>query len=585
MSGYSNYDRLPTIQLTTEESDCYKGWPEIVSRLKAIIPAKSHCVVALECYPGVLLEEVRQVLEREFSDAEVCDVSSTYRGSAELRRQFAPTLTEDPVFGVMHPWTITDFFEDSRVRQLRQRIERVSSTTLVIGTGTTHVVPHPDIILHAGVTRWELQARQRAHQIGNLGFDNRTEVASVLYKNAFFLEWRVGDAIRHALYREVNFFLDLDDQQSPSMLAGDTLREGVAAAVHRPFRVVPFFDPGPWGGHWMKDTFQLPDGPPNYAWCFDCVPEENKVIFGFGSRSFGLPAMLLVQEQPLALLGELAYERFGAEFPIRFDLLDTVGGGNLSLQVHPLSGYIRDHFGMPYTQDESYYILDNREGAELYLGLCPRVDRNQMRSDLESAQAGEASFPVARYVNTWPTHRHDHFSIPAGTIHCSGSGNLVLEISATPYIFTFKLWDWNRLGLNGRSRPIHLHHGMANIQWNRDRAWVESELLNQVQKLTEEHGWREERTGLHTTEFLETRRTWFTEAAPHNTEGNLHVLNLVEGQAAIVESPDGAFPPLEIHYAETFIVPASVGPYRVRPLANNTQPLATIKAYLRDRVQ
>ncbi len=48
----------------------------------------------------------------------------------------------------------------------------------------------------------------------------------------------------------------------------------------------------------------------------------------------------------------------------------------------------------------------------------------------------------------------------------------MLEISATPYIFTFKLWDWGRLGLNGLPRPIHLDHGIANIDWERDTEWV-----------------------------------------------------------------------------------------------------------------
>lgn len=305
----------------------------------------------------------------------------------------------------------------------------------------------------------------------------------------------------------------------------------------------------------------------------------------FGTRYFALPAAVLVQEQPLALLGEDVFTRFGAEFPIRFDLLDTIGGGNLSLQVHPLAQYIREHFGMLYTQDESYYILDNTEGAELYLGLHADVDRDQMKADLEVAQAGGTPFQATRYVNTWPTQRHDHFSIPAGTIHCSGGGNLVLEISATPYIFTFKLWDWNRLGLDGKPRPIHLEHGMANIQWNRDRAWVEAELMHQVHPVAEGQGWREERTGLHATEFLETRRTWFTEAVSHNTAGTLNVLNLVEGEAAVVESPGGEFPAMEVHYAETFIVPACVGAYRVRPLKPETPSLATIKAYVREAAE
>jgi mannose-6-phosphate isomerase class I len=581
MSGYHNYDRFPFVRVSQDENDCKLGWPEILSELRQKIPVYGRHTVAFEVYPGVLYGPIIEKLKEEFKDAQVFDVHSAYCPSTYLQAKFESTLTDDPVFGVMRSWKIKEFFDKDRVNAMRRTIQECSSLIILIGTGTNHVLPNPDFLLHGGVTRWELQRRQRVQEIGNLGFDNAHSSPSVLYKNAFFLEWRIADEIRHSLYRRVDFFLDLDEEDAPRMVAGDTLRGAAAKATRGPFRVVPFFDPGPWGGEWMRETFDLPDGPPNYAWCFDCVPEENAVTLAFGERRFQMPAILLVHEHPLALLGDSVYRRFGAEFPIRFYLLDTVEGGNLSLQVHPLASYIKEQFGMAYTQDESYYILDCRPGSKLYLGLRDGVDREQMKSALEAAQAREAEFCAECFVNVLPTRKHDHFSIPAGTVHCSGSNNLVLEISATPYIFTFKLWDWGRVGLNGKPRPIHLAHGLANIQWDRNSTWVQQELLDQIESVLEGQGWREERTGLHGTEFLETRRTWFTDPVCHDTQGNLHVLNLVEGEAISVESPNDEFPPIEIHYAETFIVPASVGRYIIRPLGNPKQRMATVKAYLR----
>ena len=374
------------------------------------------------------------------------------------------------------------------------------------------------------------------------------------------------------------------------MLAGDDLRTAVRYVVERPFRVVPFFDPGPWGGQWMRRHFHLSPAPPNFAWGFDCVPEENSVLLGFGDRAFELPAIVLVHEEPERLLGTTVLARFGAEFPVRFDLLDTVEGGNLSLQVHPSAAYIREHFGMSYTQDESYYMLHSEPGSQLYLGLRDGVDPAAMAEALAAAQNGDAllpggaPFPVDRFVAHWPTATHDHFAIPAGTVHCSGAGNVVLEISATPYIFTFKLWDWGRAGLDGRPRPIHLEHGLANIRWERTQAWTQSELLGQIKPITSGEGWREERTGLHASQFLETRRHWFTAPVPHDTVGNLHVLNLVAGGEAVVRSPTGAFSPVTLHFAETIIVPACVGAYDIAPVtprATQENPLATIKAYVR----
>ena len=163
---------------------------------------------------------------------------------------------------------------------------------------------------------------------------------------------------------------------------------------------------------------------------------------------------------------------------------------------------------------------------------------------------------------------------------------MVLEISATPYIFTFKMWDWGRLGLDGKPRPIHLAHGLANIQWDRTTAWVRDHLVNQVTPVAQGDGWREERTGLHEREFIETRRHWFTGPAPHDTggleRGSVNVLNLVEGEEAGIESPDRAFEPFVVHYAETFIVPAAVGRYTIRPHgAAIGRECATIKASIR----
>ena len=159
---------------------------------------------------------------------------------------------------------------------------------------------------------------------------------------------------------------------------------------------------------------------------------------------------------------------------------------------------------------------------------------------------------------------------------------MVLEISATPYIFTFKMWDWGRAGLDGKPRPIHLNHGAANIQWDRTRHWVKEQLINKFAPTAAGDGWREERTGLHEREFIETHRHWFTKSVPHHTRGGVNVLNLVAGEEAVVESPDAAFEPFVVHYAETFIVPAIIGSYTIRPHGPSIgSECATVKAFVR----
>lgn len=332
----------------------------------------------------------------------------------------------------------------------------------------------------------------------------------------------------------------------------------------------------------MKHHFDLDRSQPNYAWCFDCVPEENSLLLRFDDVRVEIPSQDLVLLYPRPLLGEKVHARFGTEFPIRFDFLDTVDGQNLSVQVHPLTEYIQQHFGMHYTQDESYYLLDARPGAEVCLGTRSGIDPQAMLDDLAAAQRGEKSFDDGKFINRFPARKHDHFLIPAGTVHCAGAGTMVLEISATPYIFTFKLWDWGRLGSDGLPRPVHLDHGAQVIDWQRDTQWVSEHLINQFAPVAEGDGWSEERTGLHTREFIETRRHWFSKPVTHHTQGNVNVLNLVEGSEALIDSPHHAFAPFVVHFAETFIVPAAVGAYRISPHGSSAgKQLATMKAWVR----
>jgi hypothetical protein len=582
MPRKSNYDKFPVISVCPSGADCWKNWPVILDRLRTFT-TQTKTVICIECYPGVLEPELRRTLEQGLTPEAVIMTTDLLKGSSAIERMVGEVLGDDPVFGRMNGIQIEDFFHERKLgyaRDLATKWEH--GLLLVVGTGATLVVPEPDVLIYADMSRWEIQQRQRRNEIGNLGADNLQESPGQKYKRAFFVDWRAADHLKKSLLQKIDFWLDTNGD-IPKLVTGRAVRDGLKQISRRPFRVVPFFDPGPWGGHWMEKVCDLPAGMPNYAWCFDCVPEENSLLLSFGGTCVEIPAMNLTLLYPRELLGDAVFSRFGAEFPIRFDFLDTMGGGNLSLQVHPKTQFIREHFGMQYTQDESYYLLDAEDDGSVYLGLKTHIDREAMIRELKTAQDDGVSFRAETYVNRFPARKHDHFLIPAGTIHCSSRNSMVLEISATPYIFTFKLWDWGRVGLDGLPRPIHLEHGLTNIVWNRDTEWVGKNLINRIEHKDVGPGWREERTGLHELEFIETRRHWFESSTPHDTLGTVNVLNLIEGEEAIVESPSGDFDPFVVHYAETFIVPAAIGKYQISPVGRSIgKTCATIKAFVRN---
>lgn len=575
----SAYDRTPTIDLPHGER-VLRGEDLWATLRRATTEHGPRPLVAIDTYPGTDLATLIDQVRAEMPEFEIVDIESAALSADRLEASFRENLTDDRVFGVMSHSTVDAFYDLDAIDTITAAAQQRRGGMVLIGWGAA-TIADADVTALGEMARWEIQQRYR-RGMTNWHADNAGEDPLRKIKRGFFLEWRAADRHKRPLFDTVDFVLDLNQPHDPSLISGDTFRGALAALPTRPFRVAPYFDPGVWGGQWMKQVFGLDESEPNYAWSFDGVPEENSLLLNDGESTFQIPAIDLVFTHPRELLGERTFARFGAEFPIRFDLLDTMGGGNLSLQVHPLTDYIRDRFGMSYTQDESYYMLDAGEDALVYLGLKNGVDRQRLTDDLTRAEAGEISFPAEAYVNTYPAKKHDHFAIPAGTVHCSGRNSMVLEISATPYIFTFKMWDWDRVGLDGNPRPIHLDHALANIQWERDTAWTNDNLVDQVEPVTEGDGWREERTGLHHLEFIEVRRHWFTGTAPHDTRGTVNVLNLVEGPEAIVESPSGAFEPFVVHYAETFIVPAAVGEYTIRPHgAGIGKPHATVKAFVR----
>ena len=578
------YDRYPAKKTGNTGGSVFKGGESILKKLKEVLTGDSWTLV-LETYPGVSEEEIIKLI-LDLGPDQVFSASDMLKSPEELGPLLEEILTGDRVFGRIYRGGLEDFTDPERKKTLEEKILTARGRTVVWGFGAclpawelqNRNKDRKVLLIYCDITRWEIQLRYRAGMSSALS-DNPCEDILKKYKQGYFLEWRLADRIKEKFLKEMDYYMDCSRDGDFVMIPAGLFDRLLDEEVSGPFRLVPYFDPGVWGGQWMKKVCGLDPSAPNYAWSFDGVPEENSLLFDLEGISLEMPAMNLTLMRPERLLGERVFDIYGAEFPIRFDFLDTMGGQNLSLQVHPTAEYIASEFGMAYTQDESYYILDAGEGACVYLGLKEDTDREEMFLALKRAQAGEEVFDAERYVNKIPAGKHDHFLIPAGTVHCSGKNAMVLEISATPFIFTFKLWDWGRLGLDGKPRPINIEHGEKVLK-ERRTDWVMKNLVNQTKVLRKERDFTEEHTGLHELEPIETRRFTLQEGACARVSchGSVNMLNLVEGESCLVESTDGSFSPYEVHYAETFIVPACAGEFLLRA---ERGPVRVMQAFVR----
>lgn len=567
-----NYDKFPSKKI---DGECFCGYKDILNKIQSLVRVKKF-VIAIDCYPGVDDNEVLSEIKR-VNHSLLINTKELLKPSKQIANQLKYILTDDRVFGRMYFGQLLDFIDKGKLQVAIDKIKICQGVAIIYGFGAS-LLTSPDLLIYLDMTRWEIQLRYRKG-MANYLCDNADVDILKKFKQGYFLEWRIADKHKRKIFNKIDYFIDTNIHNSPKMVSGIDLRSGLEQMAHEPFRTVPYFDPGIWGGQWMKKVCKLDKSKKNYAWSFDGVPEENSLLFELDKILFEIPSIDLIFYKPKEILGNMTFSRFGAEFPIRFDLLDTMHGQNLSLQVHPTTDYIKNEFGMTYTQDESYYILDADKDAAVYLGLKDNVNKKNMIDDLQKAEKGIKPFDTNKYINKFTVKKHDHILIPAGTIHCSGANTMVLEISATPYIFTFKLWDWGRLGLDNKPRPINIEHGSNVIQWDRTTEWVKNNLFNAIYVTKTTEDYCEEHTGLYESEPIETRRYWSKTVIHLDTEGTVNMLNLVEGKCAMITSPINAFTPFAIHYAETCIIPASVGKYEIS--TNGSENIGIILAYIR----
>ncbi|KZS47892.1 mannose-6-phosphate isomerase [Paenibacillus glucanolyticus] len=547
------------------------------------IPGKPGIFVTLDGTHGAhfdqLLVKLQQICDQEGIPF-LSDSTSYYvKSEAQLRAEMAPYLTDNRAFGYkaadVRP---SQYFQHNARESLKKsalEFETKNGIYVVYGPGASMLADRdPDLRFYADYSR-ENQQRRHAQHMGSFGLGMSHDKVET-YKNCLFLEWPVWETYRRdwlAYYAQQEdkkaFYMDLNHPDEPVWLPVAAFKEVLHKAGRQPFRVKPFFAPGIWGGQYLKELCGLPEEWSNCAWSFEPIAPENTLLLRVQDVTLEIPFTLLMEASPHDILGQRNVELFGDYFPIRFDYLDTMQGGQLSLQVHPLQEYAESQFNEHMTQQESYYIMRNTPGAKVYLGLKEGITGGQLLEAVEDAHLHEQPLELSSYVNEYDSQTGDLYLIPPGTVHCSGKDNLVLEISSTTWWFTFKIYDYLRLDGDGRPRPMNPDHARRNINDAMNTSAVENGLIARPTLISTQGQNSLELLGQRDDLLFQVSRLSLHDTWNADTHGEFIMYNLVEGEHVrlVPAADEGAA--VEWGYGESYIVPACVGEYRLENLSSS----------------
>lgn len=223
-----------------------------------------------------------------------------------------------------------------------------------------------------------------------------------------------------------------------------------------PLKFSPVLKDKIWGGNKIKSVLGIDFAPlPNCgeAWVLSGVDgNQTGIVNGFLA---GNDLNELVEVYMGDLVGDKVYERFGDEFPILVKFIDAAD--YLSIQVHP-DDELAAKRNIGYGKSEMWYIIDADPGAELISGFSEKVDQQTYLKHLNDKS-------LKQILNAEKVTAGDVFYMPAGRVHALGPGIFLAEIQQTSDT-TYRIYDWDRVDSEGKSRELHIEEALDAIDFN-----------------------------------------------------------------------------------------------------------------------
>jgi mannose-6-phosphate isomerase len=225
--------------------------------------------------------------------------------------------------------------------------------------------------------------------------------------------------------------------------------------MNTPLQFHPYLRPMVWGGRRLGTLLGKPlaaAGTHGESWEISDHASHHSVVSAGPQQ--GKTLRQLMQQHRRDLLGAAAARH--TTFPWLVKLLDACDW--LSVQVHPPADRVGRLWPGENSKTEAWFVLDAAPGSRIYAGLLPGTDAGRLRAALREGR-------VAECLHTFTPRPGDCVFLPAGTVHAVGGGVVMAEVQQTSDA-TFRFYDWDRVGTDGKPRQLHVEQAMACIDWD-----------------------------------------------------------------------------------------------------------------------
>lgn len=517
------------------------------------------------------------------------EVSRFFLPAKEIQKFFAPYLPQDReidpelIFGKLYDQYFQELLDMKAVDDFLSNLTDGQKVLLYgFGSSSEPFKSFSKAILYIDVIPKDVALRVNDGLYCCLGNQNGQDLVSVL-RQTYFVDIELAVRLRRDLIQhdQIDFYF-LDSEVSYSMLNRNTFHRLMDQLKIRPLRPKPIYVEGVWGGQFIKRVRGIPVGlVDKVAWSFELIHTEASVLVDSESHLLDLPFLTIMDSIGEWILGKKLYNQFGGWFPVRFNYDDSWhSDGNMSIQCHPDDETAQKRFGDFAGQNEAYYIVLTGHDAKTYFGF-----KDDGREFLKLAQQSEVENQVIPYQN----HIHATQSVvgqqillPAGTIHSSGRNQLVLELGTlTINTYTYKIYDYTRLDITGKPRPLHTKLANQVLRFERNADWVMKYLSLPPKLIQSGEGWREYLIGHYDDIYFDTHRIEIETGKRYvgeNIDG-FSVLAVVDGESITIRSLAASSCSYDAKYLDVVLIPASIQSYEV--ITNGTQPVVLHKTFVR----